>query len=136
MSQSQIRILPGKVNSLYFQYVINATPMRRHPAYSFCYIVVNLYFLSTCEIGYNIVNVLSFQVGNFLFMNLLPFSTIALLNFFIFKILKRLASTKGSLQKKSVKIFHTFLTPSLQSVEISSHSVVINGQKTAKMRAT
>jgi len=47
-------------------YVINATPMRRHPVYSFCYIVV----------------------GNFLFMNLLPFSTIALMNFFIFKILK------------------------------------------------
>ena len=66
-------------------------------------------------IGYDVANIISFQVGNFLFMNLLPFSTIALLNFFIFKILKRYQLSYAPLHFRSLHFtFHLdylFLTP-------------------------
>ena len=69
------------------EYVINATWLRRHPLYSLNYIVVSLKKKNILKIP-DVFK--TFQIGNFVVMNLVPMVVLVVLNYLVYKIVAKL----------------------------------------------
>merc|ERR1711892_431904 len=76
-------------------FTINATWLRRHPTYSVYYVMVRRVFYSMLRI------IITFKIGNFLIMSLIPVVLLTVLNYLIYRKIRR-----ATILHNSVSVHH------------------------------
>ena len=82
---TNLTILANQVLKL----TINATWLRRHPTYSVYYVMVSKEGRECPKLKQKLKHCVSFKCGNFLFMSLIPVILLTILNFLIYRGVKR-----------------------------------------------